>query len=332
MKRATPRPRTWSLAVAVTALLLTAGPTPAAIRIGTDGDNVLIGTKGADQLTGKGGDDLLKGLAGDDVYYFKDGWGDDTLEEKARYKVGKQRLPGGTDTLSFAQVTAELEIVLIRQWGLNRVDNTGDQSRVALGSSVVENAVLGPGGGYITGGGESNTLQPGGDFSSLKDFGGHPGDDTHPPLPASDDTYKGFGAAAGNVYVVDWAGAADLLDLRAFSSVAVYVDAVDLDEGGTGTKESLQIVTGSASAVFVIGHFGDVAPFPGAQGQIERVVFADGTFGGAGQIAALAATSADAAAATARGADLARAAQRLAAKARRDLAAAPPLPGEPPRR
>ena len=102
--------------------------------MGTDGAETLTGTSGNDAFTGKGGNDTLKGLAGNDVYYFVEGWGNDTVEEKASYKIGGKKLPGGIDTLSFAKVSGPVHAYLIRQWEYQNVAyRYANDGRVDLG-------------------------------------------------------------------------------------------------------------------------------------------------------------------------------------------------------
>jgi hypothetical protein len=141
----------------------------------------------------------------------------------------------------------------------------------------------------IYGGGERNTLQPGGGLNEISDYGGwKDGALGRPGLPASNDVFKGF-ENTGNNRVYDWGGTADVLDMRPFSSSEVYVDALDLDSNGT--KESLQIVyrnsTGATVQVLVVGHFGAYSYFTsdsGQQGRIEQLVFSDGTFSGESEV------------------------------------------------
>lgn len=142
--RRTARP----LALAALALLALAGPALGAVKTGTPNGEVLVGTNGADTLTGEGGDDTLKGLAGDDTYLFAAGWGDDTLREKAAYRVGGEKRPGGVDTLSFRGVAGGVTAYLVPEWrGVNAAFSaafgTGGES-VDLGASRVENAVGSP--------------------------------------------------------------------------------------------------------------------------------------------------------------------------------------------
>ncbi len=332
MKKRTRRVRSAVAVVAIArALVLAGAPALAALRMGTDNPEVLVGTHGKDQLTGLGGGDLLKGLAGNDTYYFADGWGNDTIEEKARYKVAGKQVPGGTDTLSFKGVSGGgVEVLLVPQWGpgFNTASGPGGEA-VALGASVVENVVgsQSPANDAIGGGVGKNSLQPGGGGSdTLGDYGGwKDGADGHPGLPVSDDTYKGFGQNTGDVYVLDWGGAADLVDLRPLASGDVYLAAVDLDVNGT--KESLQIVTGPNTQVVVVGHFSEWSGYTaiyGQHGQVETVLFADGPVN-----AGAAAASAQELSPKQR--KLAKAAPGLAEEARRDLKDAP-APGTRPKR
>jgi len=336
MKKRTRRVRSAVAVVAIVGALVLAGaPALAALRMGTDNPEVLVGTHGKDQLTGLGGGDLLKGLAGNDTYYFADGWGNDTIEEKARYKVAGKQVPGGTDTLSFKGVSGGggVTVYLIPQWGPGFSDASGPGGEtVALGASVVENVVGEQvAGDVIAGGAGKNTLQPGGgsvQSDALADFGGwNDGAGGNPELPASDDTYKGFGQNSGTITVGDYGGAGDVVDLRPLASGDVYLAAVDFDLDGSGVKESLQIVFGPSSQVLILGHFSEFSTYTadyGQHGQVETVLFADGPVN-----AGAAAASAQALSPKQR--RLAKAAPGLAEEARRDLKDAP-APGTRPKR
>ncbi len=57
------------------------------------------------------------------------------------------------------------------------------------------------------------------------------------------------------------------------------MDAADLD--GNGTRESLQIVTGTSVQVIVVGQFGEYLDFTrnsSQQGRMEQLVFGNGAF------------------------------------------------------
>ena len=279
------RSRAVLLLTAMTAaLLLASGTAFAALKIGTDGPDTLIGTTAADQLTGNLGNDTLKGLAGNDVYYFDDGWGQDTLEEPL--KVGKKS--GGSDTLSFSQLDTNVYVFLIRQWGPGSNRAYSGTNQLNLGASVVENVTGGRGDGdYIFGGSDRNTLNPGGGATDyLDDYGGtNDGSGGQPELPASNDVFKGFESNTGTDEVTDYGGTADVVDLRPFASSEVYVTAVDYD--GDGDQESLQIVTSASAQVIVRGHFGEFSNNTsayGQQGRMESLVFSDGTFSGQGTV------------------------------------------------
>src|SRR5215212_9013212 len=253
-------------AAMLAALMLSSTAAFAALRIGTDNSETIVGTNSSDLINGKGGSD--------------------TLEEKATYKVGKKKLPGGTDTLNFSKVTTSVAASLIPQWP-GRNYGAAYPSIVVLDSSVVENVTGGSfEGDSLLGGGATNTLKPGGGFSnSLYDWGCNNssagGNIALPDLPASSDTYKGFGAAPNGAfnYVLDWGDSADKLILPGEAS-DYYVDAVDLD--ANTVNESLQVYNPTNnSSVYVAGQFGDYSNWTslyGQHGQIEQLVFADGTF------------------------------------------------------
>jgi len=284
------------------ALVLSSAVAVAAVKVGTAASETITGTHSPDIINGKGGNDTLKGLAGNDVYQFADGFGEDTLEELASYKVGKRRLPGGTDTLNFSRVTTDMTIYLVPQWPAsgnafgNQASTTGTDGilhKVSLGSSLVENATGGSGSfDWISSGGGSNTLRPGGGaFNILRDFAGwKDGAEGQPGIPtASNDTYRGFQAAPNGAVseVGDWGGTADTLVLPGESS-DYYIDSVNLDASPDGSEESLLIYnTTNNTTVRVLGHFGDYANWSnlnGLNGKIEQLVFADGAFATTAQV------------------------------------------------
>ena len=84
-----------ALAAAVVTLVAVGGVELAEGVNGTRGDDDLNGTHGADRIEGKAGDDALRGLTGDDRYVVADGWGTDTLAEKARSKADGTWRRGG---------------------------------------------------------------------------------------------------------------------------------------------------------------------------------------------------------------------------------------------
>ena len=283
-----------SMLVVLAAMAALLAPTTAAlaeIKVGTDGPETMVGTSSADHITGKGGNDLLQGKAANDTYHFEGSFGhnfgDDTLVETAT--VGTKKLPGGTDTLSFSQVsTGPVDIRMVPQWaalGYNDVAAPNGDS-VELGNSRVENAVGGFGNDHISGGSAKNTYKGGpGGSDNLTDYGGWDGAAPFPGLAASDDTYKGFTSGAGSDLVTDFGGTADRLDLRPLSSSDVYFDAFDTDN--LGANDSLRIVIDDDSEIQVLGHF---APEPGAEqenGTMEQIIFSDEVVTSASQTRAL---------------------------------------------
>jgi hypothetical protein len=319
-----------------------------AVRLGSDAEETLTGTHKADQITGGGGNDTLKGKAGNDTYYFANGWGTDTLVERATYNVGGKKKPGGRDTLSFRGVTAgAVDGSLVRQWGpdFNQVfSNTGGGQRVDLRESVVENIVgtRSTNNDTLAGGGEANTLSTGGGSGdTLFDYGGwKDGAEGHPGLPVSSDTFRGAAANTDIVFVQDWGGAKDVLDLRPLASDEVYLAAVDCD--ADPAQECLQVVTGIGDGtVLVQGQFGEYlqeTTDSGQQGRIEILRFADGQVRLDGDVRVRAAGAAGETSASLTGTPLTTRQQQLAERAPALLNAAlrelddQPEPGALPRR
>jgi Haemolysin-type calcium binding protein related domain/RTX calcium-binding nonapeptide repeat (4 copies) len=279
---------TLSLAMAAAALLLSSAVAVAEIRVGTDGPETLTGTNAGDLLNGKGGNDTLKGLAANDTYHFANSFGDDTLEELATYKVGKKRLPGGTDTLSFARYTADVDVRLVPDWAnlnYNRVIADQGVNSVTLGISRVENVVGGLSDDRLEGGAARNTYSggPGGD-DDMYDWGGWKADGTFSAQVISDDTYKGFASGTGHDRVFDYAGTVDRLDLRPLESSDVYFEAFDHDGNATNGEESLKLIVNEGTTVTVVGHFSPAIGDDMGDGRIEQFVFSDGTITSAAEV------------------------------------------------
>jgi hypothetical protein len=264
--------------------VLLVGPALAAVRTGTPGPEILVGSPRRDVLTGGGGDEL-RGLAGDDTYQFADDWGKDIIEELPNYKVKGKRKPGGVDTLSFAGVVrGGVGVMLVPEWvgagsDSNRAVGAGE-ARVDLGTSIVENVVGSRGEDDLIGGAGSNRLATGGGESdSLSDYGGwDDGAGGLPELPPSSDVYAGGAANEGSVFVADFGGKADVVDLRPLRLDEAYLAAIDCDIDRE--LECLQVVTGPASQIVVRGQFGPYLDFTarsGQQGQVETLLFADGS-------------------------------------------------------
>ena len=271
-----------SAATTATALVLFAGTALGAVRIGTDGADILVGTNGGDFFRPKGGADVLSGLAGNDVYEFESGWGRDAIQDRARYKVDGKRVPGGKDTLTFAKVTnSGIQTALIRQWESNYAITLADDgaNRVDLGASVVEKVIGTRASDRIYGGGEANVLDGGGGRGDeFYDYGGWlDGAQGSPGLPVSNDTFIGGAAnTGGSMIVQDWGGDADVVDLRPLRLADVFIDRVQSDSDPE--LEGLHIVTGPDQRVWIPGQFGeylDRTSAYGQHGQIEKLVFAD---------------------------------------------------------
>jgi hypothetical protein len=273
-------------ALALFAVLLIAGPAFAKVVNGTNGDDMLIGTKRKDQITGGGGQDLLKGKGGNDTYFFADNWGNDTLVETAK---------GGIDTLDFQGVSSDkVTVNLTPEWvsvspSNNSASGPGGEVLLAYEAngqtvqSIVENVIGGTGDGdSINGGRGKNVLQPGGGESDLLlDFGGHDdGEGELPPIPVSNDIYKGFESNSGIDQIFDYGGQDDVLDMRPFESSDVSLTAFDFDNDPE-TEESLEIETSPTTSVVILGQFGEYEPFTtdfGYHGHIEKLIFNDVTY------------------------------------------------------
>ena len=288
------------LAVAVTASLLSSTTASAAIMFVTYGNDSIVGTNYADHIIGNPGNDVLMGRAANDIYHFDDGFGNDTLTETAFVKVGRTRLPGGTDTLSFSQYNSGgLFIYMIPQWGqsYNRAfDPQSSTANVDLGSSPVENAVAGALDDNIYGGPARNTYKGGpGGWDRYVDYGGcNPCPSGLPALAASDDTYKSLTSGTGIDLVRDYGGTNDRLDLRPLESSDVYFEVSDAD--ADGTIDSLEIVVDDTSfySLNSVKIEGYLSPLSEQQnGRIEQIIFSNETITSTSEAKALVAASAN---------------------------------------
>jgi len=268
-------------ALALSAILLIAGPTFSKVVDGTDDSETLIGTKRNDQITGGRGHDRLIGKAGNDTYFFDDNWDQDRLIEKRRQ---------GTDTLDFSAVDSGGVLVFIVR-AFDKFEVSGPGNSLVLpdddaGIPYIETVIGGQGDGdNLTTGEGPNTLNPGGGAADiLQDYGGYddgPGFD--PTIPASNDTYEGFNPSSntGTDTIRDWGGT-DVVDLRPMSSSSVTMTRINAD-GENGTKESLEIAWNLNLNIKVViaGHYGPYDPyssFSGMDGHIEKLIFADVTY------------------------------------------------------
>lgn len=226
-----------------------------------------------------GGNDTTVGKGGNDVYFYADGWGQDTLGDS-----------GGVETLDLSAVTADLEGSLCPE--LPQVDGMefGGQiyesgpdpaaDRVDFGSKI-ENARMGSGDDIVYGCSGTNGLSGGAGNDVLADLGGFDLPNNLDP-PKSDDRYRGFQVGSGNDVVVDAGGRADVFDLRAFRSgdVELYrFDFAATSFGGRapeGIANSLLIKTGEDNGVGVANFF---APdyFATYNGRVEKILLKDRT-------------------------------------------------------
>jgi Ca2+-binding RTX toxin-like protein len=192
------------------------------------GSDILVGTSGPDYITALSGNDWINGAgggteptpdttdggSGNDTYSYRDGFGIDTLKDSS-----------GTDTVNLSAATGGADIGLIPEWerfGHHRVFKSSTDKVNFSSGTVIERAVGTSGNDEILGGKESNTMKPGPEHALnddiLTDWGGCSATQCPAPvpLPASDDTYKGFGL--GINHITDYGGSADTLDLSHLSS------------------------------------------------------------------------------------------------------------------
>ena len=286
------------LAVVVAALALSSTAAFAALRMGTGSAETLTGTHSADVINGMGGSDTLKGLAGNDTYHFDDGFGADTLEELATYKVGTKKLAGGNDRVGFAAFNgtsgSRVIIGLVREWATSpcysqpgagicfkaseAVNATLVSGQlVGFASTAPERAVGGTSNDTLIGGKEANVLNGGPGSDSMEDYGGYPGHTGFPGLAASSDTIR---AGQGQDSVTDFGGTADKLDLRAMgSSDDVYFAPYGSD----------LVISNSNSGASVRIRSALDASTP--QGKMEQIIFTDEVVSGAQAQASVAASS-----------------------------------------
>jgi hypothetical protein len=264
-------------------LALSGGAASAEVRQGTDEAETLTGTNSADRITGGGGNDALKGKAANDTYHFTNHFGEDTLTETAT--VGKKRLPGGSDTLSFAEFGSDpLWVGLVPAWaaqGYNKV-NAGPDDGITLGTSPVENVTGGTSDDTLIGGAAKNTYDGGRSSGedTIVDYGGWDGNGVRVAQVASDDTYRGFTSGTGVDYVTDYGGTADRLDLRPLRSADVSFARFGSDASTANGDETLIITLNDTTQVYVFGHFAPLEnasqqSFGQENGTMEKIVFSD---------------------------------------------------------
>lgn len=271
------------LAGVAVVLALSGGAASAEVRQGTEEAETLTGTNSADRITGGGGNDALKGKAANDTYHFANHFGEDTLTETAT--VGKKRLPGGSDTLSFADFGSDpLWVSLVPGWaaqGYNKVV-AGPDDGVTLGTSPVENVTGGTSDDNLIGGAAKNTYSGGRGLGedTIVDYGGWDGNGVRVAQAPSDDVYKGFASGTGVDRVTDYGGRSDVLDLRPLRSTDVSFARFGSDASTANGDETLIITLNDTTQVYVAGHF---APLENASqeslgqenGRMEKIVFSD---------------------------------------------------------
>jgi Ca2+-binding RTX toxin-like protein len=234
------------------------------ILVGTSGSDYITALSGNDWINGGGGGtepnpDTTDGGTGNDTYSYRDGFGIDTLKDSS-----------GIDTVNLSAATGGAEISLIPEWqsfGYHRVFKTSSDKVNISSGTVIERAVGTSGSDHVRGGKESNTLKPGPDHplndDILVDWGGcsatqclAPG-----PLPASNDTYKGFGLGISDIK--DYGGSADTLDLSHMSS-----DEASFEFSGN----TLVIYLGGLTSQVRISDY-----LTSQQFRMEKIVFSDTT-------------------------------------------------------
>ncbi len=236
------------------------------ILVGTSGPDYITALSGNDWINGSGGGtetapDTTNGGGGNDVYSYRDGFGVDTLKDSS-----------GIDAVNLSAATGGADIGLIPEWerfGYNRVFKSPTDKVNFSSGTVVERAVGTSGNDEIYSGKESNTLKPGPEHplndDILVDWGGCsstqclPGDGSS--LPASNDTYKGFGFGISNITA--YGGRADTLDLSHLSS-----DEATFEFSG----DILIIYLGNLTSQVQVSNY-----LSSRQFRIEKIVFSDTT-------------------------------------------------------
>ncbi len=136
------------------------GNTLANTLIGGGGGDSMSGSDGGDRIEGGADNDALTGGSGNDTFVFGDGWGTDSIAESSG---------GGTDTMDFSAVTANLTVTL------GSVTVTGDTNTATHSNNNVESVLGGLGddvfqfGAGVSFAASSGTLD-GGDGSDTLDY------------------------------------------------------------------------------------------------------------------------------------------------------------------
>lgn len=255
---------------------------------GTGGVDTLVGGAGNDTLQGGLGDDTLSGGAGNDTFLFAQGDGNDVVTDAGQNDVIKFDASVTPDAVTFTQNGNDLVIndgtpgdsITVSNFFVNPAAQT---ETVAFSDGTVFNADYiethltnpAPGGATVTGttgddllvgqpgnllvGGAGNDLMI--DFSGNNTFVGNTGNDTM-VAGAGDDTFL-FSQGDGKDVIVD-AGGSDTIRFDA------TVNAADVSYIQSGND--LIIDYGTAGDSIKVEGF-----FAGNGGQVENVVFNDGT-------------------------------------------------------
>ena len=137
---------------------------------GQSGGDRLFGGTGKDLLVGGAGKDALSGGSGVDQYYFGDGWGKDSITEKAA--LGNT-IKFFNDPYTGGLVTYDL-IVDLRSGAGPEARNTSGTNTINWGGNVIDVVASGDGDDRITGNAAANALHGNGGADTIS---GGDGDD-----------------------------------------------------------------------------------------------------------------------------------------------------------
>lgn len=241
---------------------------PGSVMNGGNGVDIMFGTIGNDLMNGGNGTDLLFGFMGDDT--LNGGNGTDILLGF----LGNDVLNGGNGA-----------DILIDLFGGNDTLKGGNGTDLLFAGSG-NDVLYGDNGSDLLFGGADDDVLYGGNGSDWL-FGGSGNDvlnggkgDDWLMGGTGNDLYQGYGSGGnGNDLILDEGGAADVLDLSAFTSGSVRWFAVDTN--GNGKLDQLVLQLQNNEAIFIQNFFDDtattVAGSGAGTGLIESLWFSNGT-------------------------------------------------------
>ncbi len=213
---------------------------------GGGGNDTLRGLLGNDTLEGENGNDFLDGGDGDDTYYFRSGWGTDTLTDSS-----------GSDAIDVSSsVSNNITVNLTSGAGHEFTDGT---NTINWASNVIEHVALrGTGNDSVFGSSGANNILTGNGNDTLD---GGTGNDTLDG-GAGDDVYLYSTVGFGNDSIIDLSGG-DEIQFTTSQNVTINLTSGTGNEVSDGTNtanwagDAIDHATGGAGNDFIIGNTGN---------------------------------------------------------------------------